>query len=75
MYNNVRKVTKRRMAIVTVAEILNSISKLSAEDQKEIRSILLSSSFTNEINLEEFVTEEQFESCPTEKRKNQKWHI
>lgn len=51
----------------TVNDILKSISQLSTADQNHLRSILLSSAFTNSLGIEQFVSNERFANgrvCP-----------
>ncbi len=51
----------------TVNDILKSISQLSVADQSHLRSILLSSTFVNSLNIEQFVSNERFANgrvCP-----------
>lgn len=43
-----------------ITDILDSIKKLSIEDQKHLKSILLNSNFVNSLNLEDFLTNERF---------------
>ena len=37
-----------------ITDILDSIKKLSIEDQKHLKSILLNANFVNSLNLEDF---------------------